>query len=86
MISGLCLTPYGALVSHGLVTSRERPAVSSEGVSPMVGLLCQWLGPPDHPSSQARTGLDLQTLGLEGDVGPGWTRLSLESCTQPGNR
>lgn len=52
----------------------------------MVGLLCQWLGPPDHPSSQARTGLDLQTLGLEGDVGPGWTRLSLESCTQPGNR
>lgn len=65
------------LVSHGLVTSRERPAISSEGVSPMVGLLSKWLGSPDHPDSQARTGLDPQTLGLEDDVGPGWTWLSL---------
>lgn len=77
MVSGRCLTPNGALMSHGLVASREGPRVSSEGVSPMVGLLCKWLESPDHPGSQAVTGLDLWSLGLEGNVGPGLTWLSL---------
>lgn len=56
----------------------------------MVGLLCKWLVSPDHPGSQAVTGLDLWSPGLEGDVGPGWTRLpsrlSVQSHTQAGNR
>lgn len=64
-------------------TSRERPAVSSVGVSP-VRLLYKWLGSSGHSNSQARMGLDLWPLGPEGNVGPGWMWLSLEAL--PGIR